>query len=90
MVSVNLFVVFPITILDPSHWSRHSMEISYFYSVNLILSKQSTYDQEFLGRTYITSIPFFQLFVLSGEGSKGKVKQSEGWVSGCGGTLWSE
>ena len=52
MVSVNLFVVIPITILDPSQWCRHSMEISYFYSVTLILSKQSTYDQELLGRTY--------------------------------------
>jgi hypothetical protein len=30
VVSVNLFVVFTITILDPSQWSRHSMEISYF------------------------------------------------------------
>jgi len=32
------------------------MEISYFYSVTLILSKQSTYDQEFLGRIYSTYI----------------------------------
>lgn len=56
MVSLNVFVVFPITILDPSQWSRHSVEISYFYSVTLILSKQSTYDQELLGRTYSTYI----------------------------------
>lgn len=56
MVSVNLFAVFPIIILDPSQCSRNSMEISYFYSVTLILSKQSTYDQEFLGRIYSTYI----------------------------------
>jgi len=33
----------------------------------------------------LTVLTFFQLFVLSGEGSKGKGKQSEGWVSGCRG-----
>jgi len=33
----------------------------------------------------LTVLTVFQLFVLSGEGSKGKGKQSEGWVSGCRG-----
>ena len=42
MMRVNLFVVFPITVLDPRQWSRHSMEISDFYSITSILSKQST------------------------------------------------
>jgi hypothetical protein len=55
-VSISLFVVFLITVLDPSQWSRHSMEVSYFYSITLIVSKQNTYDQELLGRTYTTYI----------------------------------